>query len=96
MGEISFDSTVSGRCSLPNISAGCFYPLKSIFSSLFGVTVVRLSLLVKAKTSAECFCSKNYILYSLFTHTWVFSCLPDYLDCGTSSSFTMFIFISGT
>lgn len=80
---IYFDSTVSGRYySLSTISAGCFYCLRSIFSCLLEVTVVRLSLLAKAQTSGERFCNKDYSLHSSFTHTWVFLCLPEYLDWG--------------
>lgn len=82
---IYFDSTVSGRYySLSTISAGCFYRLRSIFSCLLEVTVVRLSLLAKAQTSGERFCNKDYSLHSSFTHTWVFLCPPEYLDLGLS------------
>lgn len=80
---IYFDSTVSGRYySLSTKSAGCFYRLRSIFSCLLEVMVVRLSLLAKTKTSAERFCNKDYSLHSSFTHKWVFLCPPEYFDWG--------------
>lgn len=45
--------------------------MRSIISSLLGVTMVRFSLLAENKTLAECFCN-DYSLHSYLTHTYVF------------------------